>query len=359
MHQVRELIARHLDVGARLLTERPDVYERIFFSFMTNHALERYVKTCHIERYRAEDLWRLRPGATIIHSHFAMKCDERGVLLHEDVRSCWDGGTRTDAGGGRQHVAGAVACYLYWKVGYEFVVGTFPNHVFKEGGAAVKIQVGHKKEFGFLKPGDRVVAVGVVPDAFEIAGVKFDGLRVDCPGFGWQGQGYPSAIIPPLLYKSDVIFGSKLCWIQWPLKYRMLTTGHANTGRGYKWFLQTFEKIWCYDAVFSSLTRAMEPPGRIGEDLSLRTGCSGILALNDPDGSFYDEDGMALGLHPKTALRFHELYGKPVPEGRLRSAQAWLDKHKQFHLDAEAHAIEAALAAERAGPSTRADDDAF
>ena len=71
----------------------------------------------------------------------------------------------------------------------------------------------------------------------------------------------PTAYIPMLLYTSDVQHGSKLHWLQWPVKYRLLTTSHSNTGRGFQWLLMHFEHIWCYDAVFSTLTRAMEVPG--------------------------------------------------------------------------------------------------
>ena len=55
--------------------------------------------------------------------------------------------------------------------------------------------------------------------------------------------------------------GCKLHWLQWPVKYRLLTTSHSNTGCGFQWLLMHFEHIWCYDAVFSTLTRAMEVPG--------------------------------------------------------------------------------------------------
>ena len=52
-----------------------------------------------------------------------------------------------------------------------------------------------------------------------------------------------------LLYTSDVLHRSKLHWLQWPVKYRLLTTSHSNTGRGFQWLLMHFEHIWCYDAV--------------------------------------------------------------------------------------------------------------
>ena len=62
-------------------------------------------------------------------------------------------------------------------------------------------------------------------------------------------QSYPTAYIPMLLYTSDVLHRSKLHWLQWPVKYRLLTTSHSNTGRGFQWLLMHFEHIWCYDAV--------------------------------------------------------------------------------------------------------------
>ena len=77
----------------------------------------------------------------------------------------------------------------------------------------------------------------------------------------------PTAYIPMLLYTSDVQHGSKLHWLQWPVKYRLLTTSHSNTGRGFQWLLMHFEHIWCYDAVFSTLTmRARKSSGLCGRD---------------------------------------------------------------------------------------------
>ena len=87
-----------------------------------------------------------------------------------------------------------------------------------------------------------------------------------------------------LLYASDVLHGSKLHWLQWPVKYRLLTTSHSNTGRGFQWLLMHFEHIWCYDAVFSTLTRAMEVPGPVGASLAARAGCAGIVVMNNARG---------------------------------------------------------------------------
>ena len=52
---------------------------------------------------------------------------------------------------------------------------------------------------------------------------------------------------------------------------------------------------------------------------------------------------MAMGLHPKVALRFHEVYGKPVPPERLNSARTWLEQHRVFHLQQETMELQRAV----------------
>jgi hypothetical protein len=359
---VRELFARLQDVGRRLLVERPDVYEVTQFSFLTNQRLETFAKE-HVHKYRPEEAWAILPDADVVHEHHAIKCDAGGEPWPAPGCTLWSGGASgDDSSGGRQFVSGAVACYLYWKKGYELVLGTLPQHV-KPGTTPVKIPVGGngKKELGFLKPGSRIVPVGEVEGA-TIAGRTYTDLLVECPEFPYdeEVQSYPTAYIPMLLYTSDVLHGSKLHWLQWPVKYRLLTTSHSNTGRGFQWLLMHFEHIWCYDAVFSTLTRAMEVPGPVGASLAARAGCAGIVVMNNARGDFFDCEKLALGLHPKTALRFKSKYAKDVPVARLQSAEAWVREHKAFHLQREAHELErlrarsgaARTAAPAAGGST-------
>ena len=42
---------------------------------------------------------------------------------------------------------------------------------------------------------------------------------------------YPQAVIPPLFYESVVINGEVLRWVQWPVKYAMLSPVHARARR--------------------------------------------------------------------------------------------------------------------------------
>ena len=340
---VRELFARLQDVGRRLFVERPEVYEVTQFSFLTNQRLETFAKE-HVRKYRPEAAWAVLPDAHVVHEHHAIKCDASGEPWPSPGCTTWSGGTSgDDTSGGRQYVSGAVACYLYWKKGYELVLGTLPQHV-KPGTSPVKIPVGGngKKELGFLKPGSRIVPVGEVEGGTLIAGRTYSDLLVECPEFPYdeEAEGYPTALIPMLLYTSDVLHGSKLHWLQWPVKYRLLTTSHSNTGRGFPWLLMHFEHIWCYDAVFSTLTRAMEAPGPVGDSLAARAGCAGIVVMNNARGNFFDCESLALGLHPKTALRFKAKYSKDVPVARLQSAEMWVRDHKAFHLQREAHELE-------------------
>jgi hypothetical protein len=62
--------------------------------------------------------------------------------------------------------------------------------------------------------------------------------------------------------------------------------------------------------------------------------------MNNARGNFFDCESLALGLHPKTALRFKAKYSKDVPAARLQSAEMWVRDHKAFHLQREAHELE-------------------
>ena len=352
---VMELFKRLLDVGSRMPTEVPESFSLTQFGFQTNKRLEAFAPE-HVERFEVEETWAKYPGVDLIHNSTALKCDGEGVVLHSSRATSWD----VPGTGGRQHVAGAVAIHMYWKVGYELVVGTFPQHLTKTS-KPLKIPIGggDGKDFGFLKPGDRIVPILELQGSGGThGGVEYNGILVECPGCEWiDGKGYPTAILPWLMYQSAEIMGEVLHWLSPPWKYRLLTTTHANTGRGFLWYLAEFEYVWCFDSIFSSLTRAMEPPGPVGEPILGRKGCFGVRVLKNERGDFYNPTGLALGLHPKTALRWRDVYGKAVPEERLRTAEEWLVKHKRFHLSIEEHTIERLKVNQNARPNPRSYGD--
>ena len=103
----------------------------------------------------------------------------------------------------------------------------------------------------------------------------------------------------------------------------------------------TFEFFWCYDALFSTLTRLTHPPGPIGTPLADCKGAAGIRILNTSDDKLFDNEGLPLGLHPKTALLFRDAYGKAVPAARIASAERWLAEHREHHLRDEGMKITA------------------
>ena len=120
----RELFARLQDVGTRFFDEvsgRPDWYETTKFGFLLNKSLEEFATREHVAKYRVEERWSTIDGAGVVHSHYATKVDENGVPIPVGAQD-WDGPSG-DLSGGRQFVAGAVALYLQWKVGYPLKVG--------------------------------------------------------------------------------------------------------------------------------------------------------------------------------------------------------------------------------------------
>ena len=359
---VRELFDRLRDYGKRMFDERPEKYHVTQFSFLTNKALEMFVEKEWLARYEPEEQFKALPGSDIVHYHPAIKCDSKGVPLPGSDNCEWDAGSAGgDGGGGRQHVAGAVACRFHWKIGIECVVGTFPQHLQEGGQRAPKIIVGKQtKKYGFLSPGKRIVPVDLAPNYATIAGVQYDGLVVECLDFPYQEEekSYPTAILPVLMYTSEMIMGSTLHWLQWPIKYRLLSTSHANTGRQFGWMMMTFEFFWCYDALFSTLTRLTHPPGPIGTPLADCKGAAGIRILNTSDDKLFDNEGLPLGLHPKTALLFRDAYGKAVPAARIASAERWLAEHREHHLREEGMKIGRLRArASVSGPSARFADE--
>lgn len=345
-----------------MFNERPEKYHVTQFSFLTNKALEMFVEKEWLARYEPEAQFKALPGSDIVHYHPAIKCDSKGVPLPGTGNCEWDAGSAGgDGGGGRQHVAGAVACRFRWKIGVECVVGTFPQHLQEGGQRSPKIIVGKQtKKYGFLSPGKRIVPVDLAPNYTTIAGVQYDGLVVECLDFPYQEdeKSYPTAILPVLMYTSEMIMGTTLHWLQWPIKYRLLSTSHANTGRQFGWMMMTFEFFWCYDALFSTLTRLTHPPGPIGTPLADCKGAAGIRILNTSDEKLFDNEGLPLGLHPKTALLFRDVYGKAVPAARIASAEKWLAEHREHHLRDEGMKIGRLRArASVSGPSVRFADD--
>ena len=221
----------------------------------------------------------------------------------------------------------------------------------------IKIQVGKLKGVGYLRPGDNIFPVDVQRWPVPIGGVFYDALVVECPGYSTDEEPDPTAVIPPLLYTSKKIRGEVLHYMQVPVKYGMLHTTHALTGQSAKCLMLTLDYYWSYDAVFSAMTRASEPPPPVGHSLSGRNGAVGIAFVNKANGRFFDPCYLSLGLHPKVALLFHDVYDKPVPEERIRSARKWLDDHRSFHLSMEEATIQKRVARESAGPSMRRYDD--
>ena len=351
-----ELLDRLRYTGEALLAQRPELYSSITFAFLMNKTLERFGEEEHVEQFDGGPLYRAYPGAGVIHAHHARKCDEEGHVRPLPAAEDWNGrSSDTDGGGGRQFVAGAVACRFMWKVGLPCAVGTFPQFVAEDGltvKPAPKIPIGAPSRRLFLKPGTIVIAIGTT-GSYSIGGVEYEGLLVECPQYEPDAgsEALPTAVLPALLYKSAPINGAFLYWIQWPIKYGLLCTAHSLTGRARKWLLMTFEYFWGHDAAFSLLTRAAFPPAMRGASLADVPGAVGIVHLAD-EAQFLDPCGMGMGLNPKVALRFHEVYGKPVPQARLESARTWVSEHTQFHLQQEALELDRAVARARVGASS-------
>ena len=297
---VREAFARMQSVGERMFVEMPHWYETTVFLFMMNRTAEKYVDDHHVRRYQVEPTWGAMDGAGVIHTHHACKVTRDGVPLPEGVRYSWDGGGSGDSSGGRQYVAGAVACYLFWKIGYPLRVGGFP--LMQDGGGIggepIKITVGKGKTHGDLRPGHLVIPIGTEPWPHLIGGVEQEALVVECPEFGVDPDtgSFPTAIIPPLFYESAEIRGVKVYWVQWPIKYAYVNTGHSLTGQERLRLMMSFEYFWCHGAVFSGVTRAREPPPKVGEPLTDLEGAIGIMLLNKANGRVFDPSYMALGL---------------------------------------------------------------
>ena len=56
-------------------------------------------------------------------------------------------------------------------------------------------------------------------------------MRIAALGMWRHAIDYPQAVIPPLFYESVVINGEVLRWVQWPVKYAMLSPVHARARR--------------------------------------------------------------------------------------------------------------------------------
>ena len=139
------------------------------------------------------------------------------------------------------------------------------------------------------------------------------------------------------------------------MKNRLLVTGHSLTGQARSKLLLTLDYMWCYNAPFSLCTRASVPPPPVGSSLVGANGAIGIRMLNR--NRFFDPSYLALGLHPKVAILYFDVYNKPVPKARIDSARAWLKEHVTFHLGMEETLIQRTRARSAAGPSTRRYED--
>lgn len=388
---VRELVRRLEDVGERMFDERPEKYDVTTFIFLTNRGLEDYAKREHVQRFTPGRPWR-HLDQTVM-EHHAMKCNSEGKVFPKPECMDWNDRGSNGDGGSRQFLAGAVAGHLHYKLGYELVIGTFPQFLF-ERGKTLKIPIGEGKDHGYVRPGMRAVVVGSVEgnDSSTHNGVTYPMLVVEFPDLGWvaEARAYPKAALPVLMYKSQELYGRVLHWLQYPVKYGMLSTAHSRSGRSYKWLMHHWEvcacrpwrgvsvvsrslctaclsvgtdcwvhpscvpqHFWCFDAAFSGLTRAVEPPVKVGDSLADVDGACGLMAMNNLKGDLFDPTALPLGLHPKTALRFKHLYDKPVPQAAVDAASKWVGIHNKFHLTNEAEIITMFEAREGIGPDDR------
>eukprot|EP00966_Prymnesium_polylepis_P106267 2461728-Prymnesium_polylepis.1 len=217
----------------------------------------------------------------------------------------------------------------------------------------IQIQVGKLKGVGVLRPGNMIFPIGIETWPIAIGGVFYDALVVECPEFATVDDPQPTAVVPPLLYESRVIRGKKLFYVQVPVKFGMLNTTHALTGRAAEKLMLTIDYVWCHDAIVSAMTRASQPPPPIGVPLAGLQGAVGIRVLNNMNGRFFDPCFLALGLHPKVALLFHDVFAKPVPSVCVDWARKWVEAHNAYHLRMETRLIERKKARAAAGPSTR------
>ena len=155
------------------------------------------------------------------------------------------------------------------------------------------------------------------------------------------------------MYESGSRYGQKTYWIQLPLKYYMLSTVHALTGRGCDVLMLHLNYFWCHGAVFAALTRAKYAPPPVEVPLAGLPGVVGICELNRLNFKLRDPSGVALGLHPIVAIYFKDVQKKKVNEEREASARVWLEQHNEFHLAQEQIEIHRTKAAQQAaaGPS--------
>ena len=104
-------------VGRELFHQRPDVYPLTKFIFVTNKCLEKFAEEEHVQKFVVEEPWCHYDGVDIIHKHHAVKCTAEGIPLPYPGCTSWNG-RHGDESGGRIFVAGGVACYFFWKVGW-------------------------------------------------------------------------------------------------------------------------------------------------------------------------------------------------------------------------------------------------
>lgn len=363
---VRELMARMLKVGA--LLNNPDELvwsnqnETLTRIYSWNRRLEKDLLP-HLQRVRRPERYSsLDDSITPI---FAVKCDESGAPEAPAKRFDWDGERMA-----RQAVAGAHTCLNYLRLGTIYKLGTLPQYDYDErvppimvcfalrpalvpfstvflSALCLVLQAGKGQGKQRLKPGKAVVPIAVemvsASQAFVHAGIAQEpNIIVECIEMPYDSAAgsYPIATIKWYDYYSPFPHGLKR-WRALPLKPNNLATVHAVQSKGLPRILIFADFFWAFAQGFTSLTRATEPPPANPTRESLRAlkGCIGIVELTMSPQSLFKPTGVALGLHPKVALRFHA-QGKPVPDVVVRAARAWLAAHNANFLVHERSQLE-------------------
>jgi hypothetical protein len=196
------------------------------------------------------------------------------------------------------------------------------------------LQVGEGGKLGKLRPGNVLIPIGTAWVSSPLRGIQHEmNIIVECPDFGVDKRTgrVPTATIPWLNYETEAVLGEKLRFRALPVKAFKLKTVNALQGRGVDWLLILGEYWWVFHQLYTALTRARFPPLRPGDSLQPDKGCVGAVNFAPAPEKLYDPLNQLLGLHPKVAILFKEVFEKEVPDVVYAAAPGWLREHTAVH----------------------------